>query len=64
MSHQILTYSRLLISKYTSRVGSTTTTYNYTYDANGNITQITNASGTVVAQYAYDDLDQLIREDN
>ena len=41
-----------------------TTTYNYTYDDNGNITQIKNASGVIQNQYHYDDLGQLIREDN
>lgn len=40
------------------------TTYNYTYDANGNITQITNASGVIQNKYYYDDLGQLYREDN
>ena len=35
-----------------------------TYDANGNITQITNASGVVQNKYYYDDIGQLIREDN
>ena len=40
------------------------TTYNYTYDANGNITQITDASGTIQYKYYYDTLGQLIREDN
>ena len=37
---------------------------NYTYDANGNITQITDASGTIQNKYYYDDLGQLTREDN
>ncbi len=40
------------------------TTWNYAYDANGNITQITNADGVVQNKYYYDDLNQLIREDN
>ena len=59
-----------LISKVVSKVGASsssitsTTTYQYTYDDNGNITQITNASGTVQNKYYYDDLGQLIREDN
>ena len=38
--------------------------YNYTYDANGNITQITDANGNILHKYYYDDLDQIIREDN
>jgi len=41
-----------------------TTTYNYTYDANGNITQITDANGVIQNKYYYDGLGQLIREDN
>ena len=44
--------------------GTTTTTFQYVYDDNGNITQIKNASGVVQYQYTYDDLGQLIREDN
>ncbi len=53
------------ISGYTSKINSTTTnTYQYVYDNNGNITQIKNASGTVQYKYTYDDLGQLIREDN
>ena len=41
-----------------------TTTWNYTYDENGNITQITNSSGVIQNKYYYDDLGQLTREDN
>ena len=41
-----------------------TTTYNYTYDENGNITQITDAGGVIQNKYYYDSLGQLIREDN
>jgi len=40
------------------------TTYSFTYDDNGNITKITDASGAIQYQYAYDDLGQLVREDN
>lgn len=65
------TYTSGLVSQYTSVVENnytgvvrSSTTYNYTYDANGNITQITDASGTVQYRYAYDSLGQLIREDN
>ena len=43
---------------------TTSTTYNYTYDDNGNITQITNASGVIQNKYYYDALGQLVREDN
>lgn len=41
-----------------------TTTWNYTYDDNGNITQITDSSGVIQNKYYYDDLGQLTREDN
>lgn len=52
------------ISSYSTRIGSNTpTTYNYTYDANGNITQIVDGESKVT-KYTYDDLNQLIREDN
>ena len=54
----------LQVAQLISQVGSNTATYNYTYDENGNITQITDASGVVQYQYEYDDLGQLTREDN
>ncbi|MDR1630581.1 MAG: DNRLRE domain-containing protein [Oscillospiraceae bacterium] len=38
-------------------------TYTYTYDANGNITTISE-NGALKATYTYDGLNQLIREDN
>jgi len=37
-------------------------TYTYTYDAQGNITSISNGTGTIT--YKYDKLNQLIRENN
>ena len=40
------------------------TTWNYAYDDNGNITQITNSSGVIQNKYYYDNLGQLTREDN
>ena len=59
----------VLVSQLISQVGktsssTTSTTYNYTYDNNGNITQITNASGVIQNKYYYDALGQLVREDN
>lgn len=54
----------LQVAQLVSKVGSNTTTYNYTYDSNGNITKITDASGVIQYQYQYDDLGQLTREDN
>lgn len=38
--------------------------WKYAYDDNGNITQITDASGVIQNKYYYDALGQLIREDN
>lgn len=52
------------VRKSTSSSVISTTTYSYTYDANGNITLITNGSGVIQYKYAYDDLGQLTREDN
>ncbi|MCI7813836.1 MAG: RHS repeat protein [Robinsoniella sp.] len=37
-------------------------TLSYTYDTNGNIKKITDATGSTT--YIYDELDQLIRENN
>ena len=54
----------LQVAQLVSKVGSNSTTYNYTYDSNGNITKITDASGVIQYQYQYDDLGQLTREDN
>ena len=58
-----------LISQYTSTVAptggtSTSTTYMYTYDANGNITEIRDASNVLQYKYTYDIKGQLLREDN
>ena len=57
------------VSQVISQVGKSSEstqeiTYNYTYDANGNITQIKNAGGVIQYKYTYDDLGQLTREDN
>ena len=52
------------ILQYSSQVGSAiATTYTYTYDDNGNITQIVD-NNNKITKYYYDDLGQLIREDN
>ena len=58
------TNTSLQISKYISTIGSTSTTYQYVYDANGNITHIKDADNNIKCRYTYDDLGQLIREDN
>ena len=58
-------YLSSFVSKYTSVVGrtsTTTTVYNYTYDERGNITGITVGGQQIT--YEYDDLGQLIRENN
>ena len=57
------------VSTYESTAGligvaTTTTTFHYEYDDNGNITQILDDEDTVLYQYTYDDLGQLTREDN
>ena len=52
------------IRSYSSQIGSSTATaYNYTYDSNGNITSIVD-NNQKTTRYVYDDLGQLIREDN
>ena len=58
-----------LISQYTSTIAptggnSTSVTYLYEYDENGNITEIRNHANTLLYRYAYDMKGQLIREDN
>ena len=56
-----------LVSSYTSTVTvgttSTVTSYSYTYDADGNITKIVDGN-TKQITYVYDDLGQLLRENN
>ena len=52
------------IKTYSSTVNSgTALTYTYTYDQNGNITKVVYSTGEEI-RYVYDDLSQLIREDN
>ena len=52
------------VKTYSTQIGSNTATkYTYTYDSNGNITQIVDLANNVT-QYHYDDLGQLVREDN
>ena len=60
-----------LVSQYKSTVKQSengdeisSATYNYTYDDRGNITGIRNGSNEIQNKYYYDDLGQLIREDN
>ena len=56
-----------LVSAITSTIGSgenaVETEYQYTYDANGNITQI-RENNVIQYRYQYDSLGQLVREDN
>ena len=47
-----------LVGNITYSYGSKSTTYDYLYDANNNITQV-KTDGTVVAKYTYDSLNQL-----
>lgn len=54
----------LLIQTYCSQVNdNAAVTYTYEYDDNGNITKITLSTGEQY-RYMYDDLGQLLREDN
>ena len=64
-------YTSGRISQVTSEIrkGANTyvlsaSTYKYTYDANGNITEIKDANNVIQYRYTYDSLGQLIREDN
>jgi len=43
--------------------GTTKDTLTYTYDNNGNITEV-KSNGSTVARYTYDGMNQLVREDN
>ena len=52
-----------LVETFTSTVGDTTVMHTYTYDDSGNITKITYSDGRVI-EYEYDNLGQLISEDN
>ena len=53
-----------LVHTVTSKVNNNAAvTYTYDYDYNGNVTKITLSNGTEY-RYVYDDLGQLIREDN
>ena len=52
-----------LVSTYTTTVGGVARTYTFTYDVNGNITKIVDSAG-YTCRYVYDDLGQLIREDD
>ena len=52
----------LQIESHTSTVNGVATTYTYSYDGTGNIIGIT-VNGTEI-RYAYDDIGQLVREDN
>ncbi len=53
-----------LVETVTSQVNSySAVTYTYEYDYNGNVTKITLSNGTEY-RYVYDDLGQLLREDN
>lgn len=55
-------YTTGLVDSFTSNVGDFSTTSNYTYDSKGNITKI--VIGNKEIRYKYDELSQLIREDN
>ena len=50
------------VTEHTLTYGAATETYDYTYDKNGNVTEITRG-GLTVRRYAYDLLDRLVRAD-
>ena len=52
-----------LVETFTSQVGNSSITYTYEYDYSGNVTRITTSDGEEY-RYIYDDLGQLVREDN
>lgn len=53
-----------LVESYSSSINDgTPTTYTYTYDSNGYITKITDSNNREI-RYVYDDIGQIIREDN
>ncbi len=52
-----------IVSQYTSIFNGNESEYDYVYDDNGNITQIS-VNGVVKYRYQYDNIGQLIREDN
>ena len=51
------------VATYSSTINGVTTTYTYTYDNKGNITKIQYSNGQEI-RYHYDDIGQLVREDN
>ena len=53
-----------LVSKFTSNFDGNTSVYDISYDNVGNITSISDSAGIVQNRYEYDDLNQLVREDN
>ena len=55
-------YTSMQVASYAVTAGGTTTTWTYTYDANGNI--LTISDGTHTTSYVYDSANQLVRENN
>lgn len=56
-------YTNELVTGYTSTVGTSTKAYSYEYDSRSNITSVS-INNVEKFRYVYDDLNQLIREDN
>ena len=56
-------YTSALVHTYQHALSGAGLVYTYSYDANGNITKISYSNGKEI-RYYYDDLGQLIREDN
>ena len=62
-SYHGTTYTTELLTSYMSTVNGVSTEYELDYDQHGNITEWTKDSDTVI-KYRYDDIGQLIREEN
>ncbi len=56
-------YTSYTVSGFKSTVDGVATTTAYEYDKSGNITKITYGDGRII-EYTYDNLNQLVREDN
>ena len=56
-------YTDYYITRYTSAVNEATSAYEYTYDSRGNISSVS-LNNSEIYRYSYDEIGQLVREDN
>ncbi len=61
--NETTTQTSTQVKTYKTTVNGTATTYTYTYDSRGNITSIS-VNGVEQYRYVYDNVGQLLREDN